>query len=146
MKEETEQEMPRRRAQFEIVVRKIELPNSNNPREEFQWLCRSFGFFEEIDKDKTAASVFKKLIEAAERNKPLTSTEISEDVGMSRGAIINHLNNLQRAGLIEKQGRHYIARSRNVSTLIDEIESDIDAVFARMRRIAKQIDSEFDNL
>jgi len=137
------QPMPRRRAQFEIIVRKIELPHSADPNEEFRWLCKSFGFFEEIDKDKTAASVFKKLIDAAEKNRPLTSTEISGQIGMSRGAIINHLNNLQRAGLIEKQGKYYLARSGNVSTLIDEIESDIDAVFARMRRIAREIDREF---
>ncbi|MFH1697280.1 MAG: winged helix-turn-helix transcriptional regulator, partial [Candidatus Diapherotrites archaeon] len=64
-------------------------------------------------------------------------------VGMSRGSVINHLNNLLRAGLITRDGRFYSARSRSMFRTIEEIEEDIDRVFEAMKRRARSIDREF---
>ena len=72
----------------------------------------------------------------------LSSTAIAERVGMSRGSVINHLNNLMRSGLIIRQGRYYSARSRSVYRTIEEIEEDIERIFLRMKRTAQEIDEE----
>ncbi|MDO8625409.1 MAG: helix-turn-helix domain-containing protein [Candidatus Diapherotrites archaeon] len=133
-----------RRLSFRIVVRKVEPPALDTPRsvlDEFDWICRSLGFFEEIDKDKTAAAIFRILVLATERGEALSSTAISERVLMSRGSVINHLNNLVRSGLVEKHGRYYVARSASVFQTIEELELDIDRVFERMKERARQIDA-----
>ncbi|MCK4883937.1 MAG: helix-turn-helix transcriptional regulator [Candidatus Diapherotrites archaeon] len=133
----------RRPASFKIVIRRIEKPFKHSPENEFEWICRSLGFFEEIDRDKVAAHIFKQVVAATEKGRPLTSTELAEKVGMSRGSVVNHLNNLQRSGLVVRSGRQYLSRSRSMVRTIEEIEEDIDRIFAKMKKTAKEIDEEF---
>ena len=134
---------PVRRESFKIVVRRVEKPFSNDLEKELDWICRSFGFFEPIDRGKTASNVFREIVFAAEHKKPVSSTQLAERVKMSRGSVINHLNNLMRSGLIVKHGRTYEPRSRSMFRTIQEIEEDIDRIFAKMKRAAKEIDEEF---
>jgi len=128
---------------FRITIRRVEPPFGSSAEEEFNFICRSLGFFEEIDKDKTASAIFKLIVKNYENGKMLSSTEISQAIDMSRGAVINHLNNLITAGLIVKEGRFYIPRSRSVFRTIQEIEDDIERVFRRMEERAKKIDRRF---
>ncbi|MBN1941027.1 MAG: ArsR family transcriptional regulator, partial [Candidatus Diapherotrites archaeon] len=128
---------------FKVVVKRVEKPFKRNLDDELNWLCSSLGFFEPIDRDKTAASVFKAVVRSTEKGKPLGSTEISEKVKMSRGSVINHLNNLQRSGLIVRHGRFYVSRSPSMLRTVSEIEEDIDRIFEKMKRIAREIDKEF---
>jgi len=132
-----------RQASFKIVVRRIERPFSDSPEREFEWICRSLGFLEPIDKGKTASTIFKEVVLATEKGKPLTSSQIADHVKMSRGSVVNHLNNLQRSGLVIRHGRQYLARSRSMFRTIEEIEEDIDRIFSRMKKIARDIDQEF---
>ena len=133
---------PARRASFKIVIRKVEQPFSNRPMDELEWICQSLGFFEPIDRDKTAMQVFRELIKATEAGEALASGAISERVGMSRGAVANHLNNLLRSGLIVRDGRYYSARSRSIYRTIEEIEEDIGRIFAKMKKAAMGLDEE----
>ena len=132
-----------RPASFKIVIRRIERPFRPSPESEFEWICRSLGFFEAIDRDKVAAHIFRQIVAATENGKPVTSTDLAEKVGMSRGSVVNHLNNLQRSGLVVRSGRHYLSRSRSMVRTIEEIEEDIDRIFAKMKKTAKEIDEEF---
>ena len=132
-----------RRSQFKVIIQKVEKPLSNRVDEELNWICQSLGFFEPIDKEKTAACVFREIVKSTIDEKPVSSTELSKKVKMSRGAVINHLNRLLRSGLVEKQGRHYFARSKSVTRTISELEDEIDFILRRMRTIAKNIDKEF---
>ena len=134
---------PRRRVSFKIVVKRVEKPFSHDLEDDLEWICRSFGFFEPIDRSKTASGIFKEIVFAAEKNKPISSSLLAEHVKMSRGSVINHLNNLLRSGLIVKQGRTYLPRSRSMFRTIEEIEEDIDRIFAKMKKAAKEIDEDF---
>lgn len=132
-----------RSVSFRLVIRKVEPPFSDSVLDELDWICKSLGFYEEIDKDKTAAAVFRILVLATEHGEALSSSAIASRVDMSRGAVINHLNNLVRSGLAEKHGRYYVARSQSVYRTIEEIEEDIDRIFDKMKQRAKQIDAKF---
>jgi len=128
---------------FRITIKRVEPPFGSSVEEEFNFICKSLGFFEEIDKDKTASAIFKLIVKNYDAGRMLSSTELSQIVDMSRGAVINHLNNLITAGLIVKEGRFYIPRSRSVFRTIQEIEDDIERVFHRMEERAKKIDRRF---
>ena len=128
---------------FKVVVKKIEQPFSRDLDKELEWLCSSLGFFEPIDREKTASSVFRIIVISAEKGKPVSSTQISKTVKMSRGSVINHLNNLQRSGLIVRQGRLYVPRSQSMFRTIEEIQEDIERVFEKMKKTARAIDKEF---
>lgn len=132
-----------RKDTFKIVLKKVEKPFSKDIEKELEWICRCFGFFEPIDRSKTASSVFKEIVFAAEKNKALSSTQIAKRVEMSRGSVINHLNNLMRSGLIIRQGRNYLLRSKSIFRTIEEIEEDIERIFTKMKKTAKEIDEEF---
>jgi len=129
-----------RRASFKIVIRRVEQPFSDRPIDELEWICQSLGFFEPIDRDKTASQVFREIIKATEGGEALTSSAIAQRVGMSRGSVINHLNNLMRSGLIVRDGRFYSARSRSIYRTIEEIEEDIERIFAKMKKTALELD------
>jgi len=130
------------RTSFRLTIKKVEKPFSDKFDEEFNWLCRTFGFFEPIDKDKTAASIFHEIVKATEKEKPLSSTQLAERIKMSRGSIINHLNNLQRSGLIVRQGRFYLSRSKSIFRTVKELEEDIDRVFREAERTAIELDKK----
>lgn len=134
--------IPVSRHRFQVVIRKVEQPFSPQSDDEFNWLLQCLGFFEPIDTKKTAASVFKELVKATEQGRLLTSTELAERINMSRGAVINHLNNLQRSGLVLKEGCRYMARSKSMFRIIKELQDEIDLVFKRMEKTAKDLDEE----
>lgn len=132
-----------KRASFKIVVKKVEPPFSNKLEDELDWICETLGFFEPIDREKTASAIFKEIIINAEKGKLLTSTELANKVNMSRGSVINHLNKLMRSGLIEKQGHYYLPRSRSITRTIQEIEEEIVSIFRKMELTAREIDKRF---
>jgi predicted transcriptional regulator len=133
----------KRKESFRLVIRRIERPLTRDPAVEFNYLCESLGFFEPIDKEKTAASLFKEIVKSTENSKGITSIELIDTTGMSRGSVMNHLHNLQRAGLVQKQGRQYFARGRSMQHIVKELEEDVSRVFKNMEIIAKELDSEF---
>ncbi len=130
------------RSTFKIVIKKVERPYSHDIDNSLEWLCRSLGFFEPIDREKTAASILKEILNASDDGTALTSTAIAQRVGMSRGSVINHLNNLMRAGLVARHGRYYATRSKSVFRTVEEIEEDIDRIFSKMKKTAREIDRE----
>jgi predicted transcriptional regulator len=137
--------VPTKRSKFKVVVRRVERPYNEDFEHQLAWICSSLGFFEPIDKDKNAAAVFKEIVLATEDGSALTSTALAERIGMSRGAVINHLNNLLHSGLIEKNGRFYSARSRSMKRTIEEIEEDVERVFAQLKKTAEEVDKKIMN-
>lgn len=130
------------RGGFKVVVRRVEKPFSHSLEKELDWICSSLGFYEPIDRGKTASIVFKEIVSSAEKGRPPTSSALAQNIGMSRGSVINHLNNLMRSGLIMRQGRMYVPRSRSMFRTIEEIEEDIDRIFEKMKKTAREIDKE----
>ncbi|MEK6902341.1 MAG: ArsR family transcriptional regulator [archaeon] len=131
-----------RRTTFRIVIRNIEPPFERNAESELEWICQSLGL-SPVDKDKTTVDIFKTVVKHTETGKGISSTDIATEIKLSRGAVIHHLNNLQLAGLVIKDGRLYFARSRSMVRTIQEVEADIQRVFARMQQTALEIDRAF---
>jgi predicted transcriptional regulator len=134
-----------RRGQFKITVRKVDSPIQDDFENNLVWICSSLGFFEEIDKEKNAARIWKEILLSSAQGQVLTSTSIAERIGMSRGSVINHLNNLTRAGLIQKGGRYYYARSASVKKIMEELEDEVSHIFSRLKNAGEKIDKELES-
>jgi transposase len=134
--------IPTKRSRFRVTLRKVERPFKDDFEHQLAWICSSMGFFEPIDKDKNAAAMFKEIVLATEKGEALSSTALAQRIGMSRGAVLNHLNNLQRSGLIEKNGKYYSARSRSMKRTIEEIEEDVERIFFQLKKAAEEIDKQ----
>ena len=117
-------------------------PAEKNIDDEIDWLCSSLGFCGQIDRDRTAAGKFRALLESAYRGEALRSDDISERVGKSRGAVVNHLNKLMAAGLVARRGTRYELREQSLHNTLLEMRRDMERMLEDMEEIAREIDRE----
>ncbi|MBU0762325.1 MAG: ArsR family transcriptional regulator [Candidatus Altiarchaeota archaeon] len=118
-------------------------PIENTLDDELEWLCSSLGFCEPIDRDKTAIAIFKKLMESSHHGEPLRSDDISEGIGKSRGAVVNHLNKLISSGLVVRKKNRYELREQTLEQTIRELRRDMERMLDDMEETAKEIDKRF---
>ena len=124
----------------QILLRGLEKPLEKDLQTDIEWICRSFGFYENIDKEKTAASIFKELLNAMKKDVMLTSTELGESSDITRGAALNHLNRMLNSGLVRRKGNKYALRCSSLYRTINEIHRDVDRIFEDIEDIATEID------
>ncbi|MFH1721866.1 MAG: ArsR family transcriptional regulator [Candidatus Altiarchaeota archaeon] len=124
----------------QLLIRNLEEPFNREVLNEINWICESFGFFEKIDKQKTVSSIFTQILEKSRLGKGITSTELTEELQLSRVAVLNHLKKLINAGLITQNGNEYQLRSQNLYRTVREMKRDVKRSFEDVERIAKEID------
>jgi len=133
--------MPRK-----ILIRKIDLPPPGNLEDDIDFICRSFGYFSQRDKQDTAGKIFRYLVRAGCGNDTgLSSDEIAEQLDLTRGAIVHHLNSFISAGLIIKHHNSYRIRCVSLQKSLEEIKEDVDRIFHQIMKIAKDIDTNLGN-
>ena len=126
-----------------VQIKKVRSPAPGNLEEDIDYICKSFGYFTLRDKQDSAGRIFRLLVrEGCGDNDGLSSDCIAENLELSRGAIIHHLNNFIRSGLIIKENNQYRLRSQSLQKSIEEIKVDIDRIFNQMIKIAIEIDGK----
>lgn len=124
----------------QLLIRNLEKPLEKNLESDIDWICSSFGFYEDIDREKTASKIFKELINSMVERNGLTSTSLGEDSNVTRGAALNHLKKMISAGLVIRKGNRYVLRSSSMTRTMREVRRDIDRVFEDLMDIASEID------
>ncbi len=124
----------------EFVIRRVRIGHKIN---DLEWLCFSLGLISPRDKEKTSMKIFDLLLKAASKGEYLTTDDIAEKIGMTRGAVIHHLNRMLDLGLILQRGGRYTLRTNNLEELVDEIERDIQNTMKIIRKISEDIDRKF---
>jgi predicted transcriptional regulator len=120
-----------------IQLRKTSLEDLNS---KIQWLGNSLGLFNERDKDKSCYRVFVELLKFPEM--AVSSDELAYRLGLSRSAVVHHLNNLIKTGLVVSEKKRYRLRTSNLSALIEEIQLDAERIISDIKRIAREIDED----
>lgn len=129
-----------------IKIRKIVTPPPGSLKEDIDFICRSFGYFSQRDKNCTAGRIFRLIVkETAGEEEGLTSDEIAEKLDLSRGTIVYHLNSFIESGLIVRKRNTYKLRSASLQKSIEEIKSDLERILDEMMKIADEIDSQLGN-
>mgnify|MGYP005839771167 CR=1 FL=1 len=131
----------------QIIIKKIEIPAAGSLNDDIDYVCKSFGYFTERDKQDTAGRIFQLLVkEACGSNKGMTSDEIAERLNLTRGAIVHHLNNFISTGLVVRSHKTYKLRAQSLQKSIEEIKEDIDRILTQILKIANEIDMKLGNL
>jgi predicted transcriptional regulator len=126
-----------------IYLSEIRLPKKADEDDDIQWLCRSLNLFTNRDSDKSAYKVFKILVKSSLEGEPRTSTEIAEELDLTRGAVLFHMKKFSRSGLVSRgEGRRYVLREPSLEETISNMMRDSERIFERMRKIAAEIDRE----
>ena len=123
-----------------MTIVKVNLPAEKDINKELQWLGNSLGLFSLRDKDKSCFRVFIELLKAAKQRQPLSSDEIAERIGISRGTVIFHINKLMDSGLVIHYKDRYMLRVENLKHLIEELEQDIRNIYHDLKETAADID------
>jgi len=128
-----------------IHLKKIRTPAPGSLKGDIDFICRSFGYFSQRDKNNTAGRIFRLLVNDTAEGEGMTSDEIAEELELSRGAIVYHLNNFIATGLVVKEKNKYKLRSQSLQKSIEEIRQDTKRIFDEMIKIAESIDEELGN-
>jgi DNA-binding transcriptional ArsR family regulator len=128
-----------------ILIKKINTPPAGSLKEDIDFVCKSFGYFSPRDKQDTAGKIFRLLVRESCKSGGLTSDQIAEQLDLTRGAIVHHLNSFIEAGIIIRDRNIYQLRRQCLQKSIEEIKEDIDRIFSEMIKIASEIDSQLGN-
>lgn len=109
---------------------------------DLEWICRSFAFMEPRDKKKTAYRIFRAIVEAARTNEGLSSDELAENLALSRGTMVHHLNKMMKSGLVIRHEGQYKLRGRSLKSTIEEAQRDVNRVFDDVQSVAETIDDD----
>ena len=122
-----------------ITLIELPPPRERDLNDELQWLGSSLGLFGDRDRDRSCFRGFITLVKDAKRS-PLRSDQIAEQLELTRGTVVHHINSLMNAGIVNKERGGYTLRKERLEELIHEMRRDIDAMFVRMDRVSKEID------
>tara|TARA_Y100000310_G_C20407537_1_gene680366 strand:- start:96 stop:491 length:396 start_codon:yes stop_codon:yes gene_type:complete len=125
-----------------ITIVKIRRSSGQNVNRELQWLGNSLGLFNLRDKDSSCFRVFITLVRRAKNNKAVSSDEIAEKLSLTRGTVVHHLSKLMNSGLVIREKQGYLLRERDISTVIKDMQRDMEAMFAELREVAQEIDEK----
>ena len=128
------------RIEARYSIRDIPTPLTNDKDSDIEWICRCFGFMEPRDKQKTAAKIFAALVEAIGKKGSISSDELAEKIGVTRAAVVHHLNRMMGSGLAIQRYGSYQLRMQGVESTIVEVQRDAMRVFENLRRVAREID------
>lgn len=116
-------------------------PVVQNLNEELQWLGSSLGLFSLRDKDRSCFRIFVELLKAAKMDRPVSSDELAEQLGLTRGTVVHHLNKLMESGLVVSHHNRYLLRVDSLERLIEDLARDFERASKELKAVARDIDS-----
>jgi predicted transcriptional regulator len=126
--------------QQRITIIKIRKPMQPSLNAQLQWLGTSLGLFNLRDREKSCFRIFIELLKSTKRNRSVTSDELAEKLGLSRGTVMHHIHKLMDTGLVIYENRGYMLRVNSLPALIDELEEDLVRTCKTLRKVAMDID------
>lgn len=124
-----------------IIVSKVRRNFVDNDiNEELRWLGDSLGLFGLRDKDSSCFRVFITLLKRTRKNKAISSDEIAENLGLTRGTVTHHLTNLMDSGIVIREKKGYLLKENNLEEIVGGMERDIGEIFKKLKEVAKEID------
>lgn len=125
-----------------ITIVRTQPPQRDNVNEELQWFAGSLGLFNLRDKDRSAFRLFIELVKLARKGDVISSDELANRLGLTRGTVVHHLNKLREMGIIEHNNNRYELRVASLVALVDAIEKDFLQTTKQLRRVAHNLDTK----
>jgi biotin operon repressor len=113
-----------------------------NVNDEIKWLCDSIGLFSPRDKDSSCYRVFIELLKSTKEGSSLSSDELAFRLGLTRGTVVHHINRLKESGIVTVDKSRYRLRENELSSLVEEMQRDVERAISDIKVMAKKIDKE----
>lgn len=123
-----------------ITIIRIRKPSRTTLNEELQWFGNSLGLFNLRDRDKSCFRVFIELLKAAKMRHPLSSDELANNLNLSRGTVVHHINNLIERGMVSQIRKKYTLRQAKLKDLVEDLKRDAEKTYDELEKGADRID------
>lgn len=124
-----------------IVLQKRNLPSTKRLEEDIEWLCESLGLVAGRDTERTAAEIFRRVLQQHARGSAsLSTTLMGKD--LTQASVNHHLRFLVNTGILERHNREIVLRGGSVRNAITEMQRDADRIFQNLLVVAESIDSK----
>jgi len=125
-----------------ITIISTRKPQASDLNEQLQWFGGTLGLFGTRDRDKSCFRVFIVLLKNIKEDCPLSSDEIADRTGLTRGTVVHHLNKLMRSGIITSERGGYQLEVDKLEHLVDIVKNKVDRTFESLRDIGRELDSK----
>jgi biotin operon repressor len=125
---------------FRITIVETPAPHGKNLNDKLLWFGGTFGLFGNRDKDKSCFRIFIELIKHARNNAPVSSDEIAENLSLSRGTVVHHINKLMSCGFIINKDKRYFLKVSSLRSLVNNMESELEKQMLELKQVAREID------
>ncbi|MFH1589712.1 MAG: winged helix-turn-helix domain-containing protein [archaeon] len=125
-----------------ITIISSKKPQVHDVNEQLQWFGGTLGLFGTRDKDKSCFRVFIILLKNLKEEGPISSDEIAERTGLSRGTVVHHLNRLMSSGIVTAEKNGYQLKVDKLEHLVDLIKDNVDRAFENLKEIGKDLDNK----
>lgn len=128
-----------------ITIIRTQKPESYDVNALLQWFGGTVGLFSIRDKDRSCFRVFIELIKNGKKEgEGLTSDDLAELTGLTRGTVVHHLNRLMEAGMVLSQKNKYYLKTGSLEALVDVVRADVDKTFEALKEVGKKLDKVLD--
>ncbi|MFH1126844.1 MAG: hypothetical protein ABIG84_06730 [archaeon] len=125
-----------------FVLVEVKKPRNSELESDIEWMCECLGIITPRDRERTSTKILTVMLRAAKDDVPLSSDDIANRVGITRGTAVHHIKRYMGSGIIVKHRSAYELRTHSLRETLDEIELDMERTIKRMKQIAEQIDEE----
>lgn len=125
----------------EIRIRHIIKKRQDDVDDTIDLLCESLGVVGSRDVNKISVKIFKELLGALRNEENVSSDELAEKTGLTRGAVVHHLNRMLKAGIVIRTKRGYEIRTYDLESLVDAVKNDVLRIFDDLRGVAAELDN-----
>ncbi|MCF7901522.1 winged helix-turn-helix domain-containing protein [Candidatus Woesearchaeota archaeon] len=124
-----------------ITIIRSTKPQDYDINELLQWFGGSLGLFNMRDKDRSCFRIFIILLRDLKTDSPgLSSDDIAEKTGLSRGTVVHHLNKLMESGIVIVSRNRYVLKVESLADLVDVVREDVNNAFDSLKVIGKRLD------
>jgi len=125
-----------------ITIISTKKPRASDINEQLQWFGGTLGLFGTRDRDKSCFRVFIVLLKNLKEEGPISSDEIAERTGLTRGTVVHHLNKLMSSGIVTSEKGGYQLKVDKLEHLVDIIKDNVDRAFDNLKEIGKDLDNK----
>ena len=126
--------------QRRITLVEMPAPRGHDINYELQWIGNSLGLFGERDRDKSCFRIFITFVKETRRDRPLSSDRIADQLDLSRGTVVHHINRLMSSGIVVREREGYVLRQDSLQRLVAELHRDMERVFENLQKVSREID------
>ncbi len=123
-----------------ITIVSIRKPQEHSINEQLQWFGASLGLFSNRDKDKSCFRIFIELVKNLKEEGPVSSDDLADRTGLSRGTVIHHLNKLMSSGIVTSEKNGYQLKVDNLKDLTRIVKDNVDRAFDNLGNMADDLD------